>query len=105
MDIPGGRCSSAKIRHKDMNILQEICFIFLTVGEQISEIMYDSIISLTLLTVVVVPQVAVNMQQTPNPAAQFPSTLPLLSSHSSEVMQVPNMVLSEEPVHCSCCKK
>ena len=50
-------------------------------------------------------QVEVNMQQTPNPAAQFPSEVPPLSSHSLVVMQVPLMVVSDSVVHCSCCDR
>ena len=57
------------------------------------------------MMVVVVPQTAVNMQQTPKPAAQLPSTEPPLSLHSVSVMQVPLMVLSEEVTQTSCCKK
>ncbi len=50
-----------------------------------------------------VAQVEVNMQQTPKPAAQFPSEVPPLSSHSSDVMQVPLMVLSDSVTQASCC--
>ena len=39
------------------------------------------------------------MQQTPNPAAQFPSLLPLLDAHSVVVKQVPFTVESEVAEH------
>ncbi len=54
------------------------------------------------LTVVVVPHTAVNIQQTPKPAAQLPSAEPLLSLHSVSVMQVPIMVASDAVVQASC---
>ena len=41
----------------------------------------------------------VKVQQTPNPAAQFPSTVPLLLEHSVSVIQVPYIVESEVAVH------
>ena len=41
----------------------------------------------------------VKMQQTPNPAAQFPSLLPLLDAHSVVVKQVPFTVESEVAEH------
>ena len=43
----------------------------------------------------------VNVQQTPNPAAQFPSALPPLLVHSDAEKQVPNTFTDPEdfPVH------
>ena len=41
----------------------------------------------------------IKVQQTPNPAAQFPSTVPLLLEHSVSVIQVPYVVESEVAVH------
>ena len=40
-----------------------------------------------------------NVQQTPNPAAQFPSIEPPLLEHSLDVKQVPYIVLSDLAVH------
>jgi hypothetical protein len=37
----------------------------------------------------------VKVQQTPNPAAQFPSTVPLLSVHSVDVRHVPYIAESD----------
>ena len=48
----------------------------------------------------VVPQVVVEItQQTPKPAAQFPSAVPPLVEHSELVEQVPEVVLELDPVH------
>jgi hypothetical protein len=45
----------------------------------------------------VAPSVLViNRQQTPNPAAQFPLTVPPLSEHSTLVKHVPFLVLDPE---------
>ena len=41
------------------------------------------------------------VQQTPNPEAQLPSTVPDLSLHSVELKHVPNMVESDLAVHWS----
>ena len=41
----------------------------------------------------------VNVQQTPNPAAQFPSIEPPLLEHSDEVKHVPYISLSDLAVH------
>ena len=41
----------------------------------------------------------VNVQQTPNPAAQFPSIEPPLLEHSDEVKHVPYIALSDLAVH------
>ena len=38
-------------------------------------------------------------QQTPNPEAQFPSLVPLSSSHSSLVRHIPCMVRSDWDTH------
>ena len=38
-------------------------------------------------------------QQTPNPEAQFPSLVPLCSSHSSLVRQTPLIVISDWATH------
>ena len=41
----------------------------------------------------------VKVQQTPNPAAQLPSTVPPLVLHSDEVKHVPYMLVSDFAVH------
>ena len=41
----------------------------------------------------------VNVQQTPNPAAQFPSIEPPFDEHSEAVKHVPYIVLSDLAVH------
>ena len=41
----------------------------------------------------------VNVQQTPNPAAQFPFAEPPLLEHSDEVKHVPYIVVSDLEVH------
>ena len=41
----------------------------------------------------------VNVQQTPNPAAQLPSTEPPFDEHSEVVKHVPYIVLSDLAVH------
>ena len=41
----------------------------------------------------------VNVQQTPNPAAQFPSMEPPFDEHSEAVKHVPYIVLSDLAVH------
>ena len=53
------------------------------------------------------PHLTVNTQQTPKPAAQFPSAEapePDLAAHSVAVMHVPFSVGSVDGVHVSCCK-
>ena len=47
------------------------------------------------------PNTYVNVQQTPNPDAQFPSALPPLLVHSDAEKQVPNTFTDPEdfPVH------
>ena len=42
-----------------------------------------------------------NKQQTPNPEAQFPSVLPPLDEHSSEVIHVPLNDVSDTVTHWS----
>ena len=53
------------------------------------------------------PHLTVKTQQTPKPAAQFPSAEapePDLAAHSVAVMHVPFSVGSVDGVHVSCCK-
>ena len=53
------------------------------------------------------PHLTVKTQQTPKPAAQFPSAEapePDLAAHSVAVMHVPLSVGSVDGVHVSCCK-
>ena len=52
----------------------------------------SDVIDLTIYTYV-------NVQQTPKPAAQFPSIVPPLLVHSDEVKHVPYIVLSDLAVH------
>ena len=41
----------------------------------------------------------VNVQQTPNPAAQFPSAVPDFELHSEDVRQLPYIDVSDLAVH------
>jgi len=72
------------------------------VVEAVYELGYPGFLIYVVFVVMVLPQVVVEMiQQTPNPAAQFPSAVPDFEVHSELVKHVPMVVDELVDVHSS----